>query len=139
LMIAKTFSAILSAITFSAIFTIHEKNMFDNDSDYSFEFLFGMGSMVLAAFYLLAGIPLSVLADRIACRSRQRFASRAGLHFILGAGFGLLFFLVRDGFSGIGSFGIGNMIGALLLFGISGIVFAIYEYLTERIINLLKR
>ena len=133
MMMAKTFSAILSAITLSALFTALQR---DDLAHYSFEYLFGTGSVILAAFYLLAGIPLSVMADRIAFRSRHRFAARAAVYFATGAGFGLLFLLIRDGGHFVLS---GGMLRAILLFGLAGAVFATYETLTKRIINLLKR
>lgn len=133
MIMAKTFSAILSAITLSVIFTFYQR---DDLGSYSFEYVFGAGSMLLAAFYLLAGVPLSVMADFIANRSRRRFVPRAAVYFIVAAGFGLLFLLYRD-WGGVAING--SALRMLLLFGLAGAVFAAYEYLTERMIGLMKR
>ncbi|AGA59415.1 hypothetical protein Theco_3367 [Thermobacillus composti KWC4] len=119
MMMAKTFSAFLSAIPLSAIFTFNQRNAPDNDS---FGYVFFTGSMVLAAFYLLVGIP-SVMADRMAYRSRHRFVSREAVYFILGAGFGLLFLLVRDLRYDFGLSG--SMLRTILLFGLAGTVFEV--------------
>jgi|GEM_PF-4655441 len=64
--------------------------------------------------------------------------SRAMLYFLYGAGFCLLFLLGRLLLFGISPFG-GKLPVLILLFGVAGVVFAIYEYLTERIIHALKR
>lgn len=129
---AKTASAFLSAIALSAIFTLYE-----GSAGYSFIHGFATGSMVLAAFYLLAGIPLSVAADLMVRRSRHRSAKRLLLCFGLGAGFGLVFLFVKEWFFPVG-LEAGSVIGTAMLFGFGGAVFACCELLTGRMINLLK-
>ena len=131
-MLAKSASAFLSAVTLSAIFTLYE-----GSAGYSFIHGFATGSMVLAAFYLLAGIPLSAAADFMVRRSRHRFVKRLLLCFALGAGFGLVFLLAKELFFRV-RLEAGSMIEAAVLFGFGGAVFACYESLTGRMINLLK-
>lgn len=133
-MIAKSLSALLSAITLSAVFTINQRSSLEN---YSFEFVFLMGCVILAAIYLIVGIPLSIVADRIAYNRSRHFIFRVGLYFLFGVGLCLLFILFRQSIMSVRLSN--NFIVLLILFGLSGVVFAIYEFLVNAVVKLLKR
>jgi hypothetical protein len=133
-MIAKSLSALLSAITLSAVFTINQRSSLEN---YSFEFVFLMGCVILAAIYLIVGIPLSILADRIVYKRSRLFVLRVGLYFLFGVGLCLLFILFRQSITSVSLSS--NFIVLLILFGLSGVVFAIYEFLVNAVVKLLKR
>lgn len=132
-MIAKSLSALLSAITLSAAFSINQRSSLEN---YSFEYVFLMGCVILAAIYLIVGIPLSILADHIVYKRSRLFVLRVGLYFLFGVGLCLLFILFRQSITSVSLSS--NFIVLLILFGLSGVVFAIYEFLVNAVVKLIK-
>lgn len=132
-MLVKLLSALLSAITLSAVYTWLQIGK----TGYSMESMLLMGSVMLFFFYIVFGIPLTLLADQCVyrCIKKRRYIAeqllRIGLYFSFGVGFGLLFLLFRNlTFTS-------SSLQLMIQFGVAGVVFAIYQILIGPLIRAL--
>lgn len=135
-MFNKLSAAFLSALFLSAVFTFSQDKSSGDVLYYSPVVDFYMGSAVLLAFYVLIGIPLSVLADKVIRRRASPF--RAGLmrmiaYFGCGAAFGLLFLLFRRAVEP------GSAVKLLVLFGLAGAVFAFFCLMLDGLRKFLRK
>jgi len=130
----KLLAALLSAVILSAIFTFNERpSVFEQ---YSFAFVFLQGSLILFLFYLLGGIPLSILADRIVHRYKRKLLPQSLLYFLFGVGLAFIFVLWRA-WAMSGDVRVSAELP--LLFGLGGLVFFVFQSLLAAAIRSLMK
>jgi len=138
-LVTKLISAILTALSFSAVYTFMDgrERTVESVFLYDFTYSFYMGSMVLFFFLACIGIPLSVLADYLIARiglriKRQRKRNSLmslPIYTLIGVLFGLIFLTFQPRVT------ISIASQNILFFVSTGAVFAIYQWLLRSLFS----
>lgn len=138
-MFVKFLSAFLAAGTLSVTFTIvnNQNKSAETVIFYPPIYEFFVGSILLLAFFVFFGIPLSLVADLVVVRIAKRNGAKAVLklfmYALFGAAIGVVFLLFK------GDFEMKSAAYLLIYFGASGVVFAFYQWLMHFLRKLLLK
>lgn len=123
---SKLLASLISALIITTIITLYSEYEKDTSNVLYYSFLgkLGMGFLVVFSFYLLIGIPVSMIIDRY-IRSRKKWV-KVLIYSLGGASVGIAFLTINPTNSMSGG------LTLILQFGIAGFIFGIVHTVISR-------